>query len=290
MKGETRVLDRVGAADRINLSSEAKFRVGAATVDPVAHEATYNGSPERIQPQNLKVLLALARKRELVVTRDELIDCCWDGRIVGDDVIHRAISTLRQFAARAGGFAIETVPRSGYRLTEASRRRFWPWIAAAAFLFLCIGALLEMRKPDLAPAAKPTAAATTTMAQDERNALRTLDLGAVERLLQAGWDPNAPLDVDRNTALDYLVGNCEWDHGYDRHQMLLIARTLVEKGARMDVRNKFGDTPYSIAKAKRYCGPDHPVTKMLRMYCTEGPTPIGDRCLASYELARRTAR
>ena len=280
------MLDRVATADRIDLGSEAKFRVGSATVDPVAHEAAYNGLTERLQPQNLKVLLALARKRELVVTRDELIDCCWDGRIVGDDVIHRAISTLRQFAARAGGFAIETVPRSGYRLTETRRRQLWPWVAAAAFLFLGVGALLEMRKPGVTQAPKPPRAATTAMAEDERNALRTLDLVTVERLLQAGWDPNAAMDHDRNTALDYLLGDCEWDRGHDRHEMVLVARTLLEKGARIDVRNVFGDTPYSIAKAKRYCGPDHPVTKMLRMYCTQGPTPLGDRCMASYELKR----
>ena len=53
------------------------------------------------------------------------------------------------------------------------------------------------------------------------------------------------------------------------------------------LRNSWGDTPYSIAKAKRYCGPDHPVTQMLRKMCYSGATPLGDRCLASYEIGRR---
>jgi DNA-binding winged helix-turn-helix (wHTH) protein len=270
----------VVVADRIDLSSEHTFRVGSAIVDPIAHEGTYKGFTERLQPQNLKVLLALARKRETVVTREELIECCWDGRIVGDDVIHRAISTLRQFAARAGGFSIETVPRSGYRLTESKRRRHWPWIAGAAVLLLSIGGVLAMNKHGPVPTRAPT------MLAQEQEALKTLSLDAVERLIRAGWDPNASMDHDGNRALHYLVGDCEWDHGHDHHQMVLIARTLLEAGARLDVRNVWGDTPYSIARARRYCGPDHPVTKMLRMYCAQGPKPLGDQCMAAYELQR----
>lgn len=109
---------------RIDLSIETPFRVGAATIDPSSRDATFGENSERLQPQNLKVLIALARHRGLVVTRDQLIDQCWDGRIVGDDVINRSISMLRQFAARSGGFEIETVRRAGYRLVEP--RTKWP--------------------------------------------------------------------------------------------------------------------------------------------------------------------
>jgi DNA-binding winged helix-turn-helix (wHTH) protein/TolB-like protein len=107
----------------IDLAAEKPFRVGGAAVDPISREARFEGGEERLQPQNLKVLIALARQRGEVVTRDQLVDLCWDGRFVGDDVINRAISTLRQFAERAGGFTIETVPRAGYRLVETSRSR-----------------------------------------------------------------------------------------------------------------------------------------------------------------------
>jgi DNA-binding winged helix-turn-helix (wHTH) protein/TolB-like protein len=126
------VLGKAGE-QRIDLSAEDPFRLGGASIDPAAHEAKINGSSERIQPQNLKVLIALARKRGQLVTRDELIGRCWDGRIIGDDVINRAISTLRQFAERAGGFGIETVPRAGYRLVDKSARPKWTlWILGAA--------------------------------------------------------------------------------------------------------------------------------------------------------------
>ena len=94
------------------------FRVGGAMVDPVSRDAKWPGGEERLQPQTLKVLISLFSRKGEVVTRDELVQLCWDGRIVGTDVINRSISLLRHFAERAGGFEIETVPKSGYRLME----------------------------------------------------------------------------------------------------------------------------------------------------------------------------
>jgi DNA-binding winged helix-turn-helix (wHTH) protein/TolB-like protein len=136
----------------IDLSAETPFQLGGASVDPLSREARFGETSERIQPQNLKVLIALVRGKGAVVTRDQLIELCWDGRFVGDDVINRAISTLRQFAERAGGFTIETVPRAGYRLVEerkspARNRRRW-WIAAAVVAAAFIAFLLMIPSGD----------------------------------------------------------------------------------------------------------------------------------------------
>lgn len=84
-----------------------------------------------------------------------------------------------------------------------------------------------------------------------------------------------------------LLNNCEWDRAHDQRKMLLLARTLLDGGAKLDHHNVWGDTPYSIAKAERYCGPDHPVTQMLLTLCYAGGTPVGDRCQATYEMRRR---
>jgi DNA-binding winged helix-turn-helix (wHTH) protein/TolB-like protein/tetratricopeptide (TPR) repeat protein len=134
----------------IDLASEPPFRVGRASIDPVSRDAAFGGATERLQPQNLKVLVALAQRRPTVVTREELIDLCWDGRFVGDDVINRSISLLRQFAERAGGFEIQTVPKSGYRLVEASdwstRQRRW-MIAAAAAIPLALAGIAIFEWP-----------------------------------------------------------------------------------------------------------------------------------------------
>ena len=146
------LLDAVAAAspEAIDLASEPPFHIGRASIDPVSRDATFNGQSERLQPQNLKVLVALARERGRVVTRDQLVDLCWNGRFVGDDVINRAIANLRQFAERAGGFSIETVPRVGYRLCEKSStrwplRRPWALFAIAGLLVLTAGLGLFLR-------------------------------------------------------------------------------------------------------------------------------------------------
>jgi DNA-binding winged helix-turn-helix (wHTH) protein/tetratricopeptide (TPR) repeat protein len=132
-------------ARRIDLVIEPAFQLGGVRIDPSAHEFTTGAIAERMQPQTLKVLIALHDKTGQVVTRDELVDRCWDGRIVGEDVINRCISILRRVAAEAGGFRIETVPRAGYRLVEASiveSRQRTGWMArmaAAALLLLAAG-------------------------------------------------------------------------------------------------------------------------------------------------------
>jgi DNA-binding winged helix-turn-helix (wHTH) protein/tetratricopeptide (TPR) repeat protein len=124
----------------IDLEREPPFGVGGATIDPVSREAKYAGGQERLQPQTLKVLVALTRRRNQVVTRSELVESCWDAKFIGDDVINRSILMLRQFAERAGGFSIETVPKTGYRLIEAdagrkSQSRRWK-VAVVAILLV----------------------------------------------------------------------------------------------------------------------------------------------------------
>lgn len=107
---------------------EPPFRIGGAAIDPETREITIRENRERIQPQPLRVLMLLHQHQGHVVTRDDIIQKCWDRRIVGDDVINRSILILRRLADRAGGFQIETIPKAGYRLVEdgtaASRRRF----------------------------------------------------------------------------------------------------------------------------------------------------------------------
>ena len=73
-----------------------------------------------LEPKVVQVLIALASARPAVVSRDKLIEQCWDGRIVGDDALNRCILALRHLAKEYSPepFAIETVPRVGYSLVE----------------------------------------------------------------------------------------------------------------------------------------------------------------------------
>ena len=120
-------------ARRIDLSIEEAFRLGRVRIDPRAHEISWDGELRRLQPLTMKVLVALHDKSGDVVTRDELVDRCWDGRFVGEDVVNRCISLLRRVAADCHAFQIHTVPRTGYRFAEAAPGRTGStWLSAAA--------------------------------------------------------------------------------------------------------------------------------------------------------------
>lgn len=103
------------------LAHSAPFLVGALEVRPPTREVIGPGGREVIEPRIMQVLVALHDAGGEIVSRDDLIGCCWDGRVVGDDAINRAISRLRRVGETtgAGTFRIETVTKVGYRLTAA---------------------------------------------------------------------------------------------------------------------------------------------------------------------------
>lgn len=102
----------------IRLAREPDFRLGGLTVRPSLCEVEAHGRRRRLEPKVMQVLVALTRADDGVVSRDQLIEACWGGRIVGDDAINRCIGRLRRLAeAFEDAFSIETVVRVGYRLT-----------------------------------------------------------------------------------------------------------------------------------------------------------------------------
>ena len=84
----------VGAKE-IDLAQISAFALGEARVEPAIREISKHGDAEILEPRVVKVLAALAQARGEVVSRDQLIDRCWGGRIVSDDAINSCISKLR---------------------------------------------------------------------------------------------------------------------------------------------------------------------------------------------------
>lgn len=105
-----------GGADRIVLASEPPFRLGALHVTPALRQVSLRRENRTLEPRVMQVLVALAKAKEGIVSRDELIARCWDGRIVGENAINRVISILRALAADTEAFEIETITKVGYRL------------------------------------------------------------------------------------------------------------------------------------------------------------------------------
>lgn len=103
----------------IDLAHEADFWLGAIRVRPSIRQVEAGGEAETLEPRILQVLVALSRRVGQVVSRDDLIATCWDGRVVGEDAINRCISRLRKLGSAHQAFEIETIPRVGYRLAAA---------------------------------------------------------------------------------------------------------------------------------------------------------------------------
>lgn len=108
------------ALKRIDLAEEPEFGLGDMRVLPSERVVVMNGDRRELQPRVMQVLVALARARPGVVSRDKLVELCWEGRIVGDDALNRCILALRHLAQdlTPPPFSIETVPRVGHRLVE----------------------------------------------------------------------------------------------------------------------------------------------------------------------------
>lgn len=103
------------------LAHETPFEMGPVMVYPATRELKAVDRTLILEPRVMQALVALHRIHGSVLSKDDLVIQCWDGRIVGDDAINRVMSRLREAAAQTGNvFRIETITRVGYRLIEGS--------------------------------------------------------------------------------------------------------------------------------------------------------------------------
>jgi DNA-binding winged helix-turn-helix (wHTH) protein/tetratricopeptide (TPR) repeat protein len=104
----------------IDLARCATFRLGEVEVRPSLRQLVRirDGQEEIVEPRIMQVLVTLAQAQGEIVTRDDLIRRCWEGRIVGEDAINRAVSRVRRLpeGIAKGAFHIETLNKVGYRL------------------------------------------------------------------------------------------------------------------------------------------------------------------------------
>lgn len=92
--------------------------LGPLAVDPPSRRISIGARCEMLEPRVMRVLVALGEAEGKVLSRDDLIEQCWDGTIVGDNAINRVISRLRHALADLGGGAVrlETITKVGFRL------------------------------------------------------------------------------------------------------------------------------------------------------------------------------
>ncbi|MBC6982952.1 winged helix-turn-helix domain-containing protein [Caulobacter sp. 17J80-11] len=110
------------ALSAAGLAARSDFTVGSVQISPSRRLVRGPGGETSLEPRAMQVLVVLADAAGDVVTRETLFRLCWGRAVVGEDSLNHAVALVRRAAREAadGQFAIETIPRTGYRFVVAA--------------------------------------------------------------------------------------------------------------------------------------------------------------------------
>ena len=100
-----------------------RFLFGDCTLDPTRRELWRGGEAIHVEPQVFDLLLYLVRNRDQVISKDDMLEAVWGGRIVSESTLSNRINAARRAIGDSGeqqGF-IRTVPRRGLRFVADVR-------------------------------------------------------------------------------------------------------------------------------------------------------------------------
>jgi len=94
-----------------------QFRFGDCVLDPARRELRLGGAVVTVEPQVFDLIAFLVRQRDRVVSRDELIEAIWNGRIVSESTLATRINAARKAIGDDGArqALIKTISRKGVR-------------------------------------------------------------------------------------------------------------------------------------------------------------------------------
>ena len=103
-------------------------------LDPDRRELRSGATAVAVEPQVFDLLVPLIRHREHVVSRDELIESIWGGRIVSESALSTRINAVRGAIGDSGAEQrlIKTLPRKGVRFVGEVREERKPFEASSA--------------------------------------------------------------------------------------------------------------------------------------------------------------
>lgn len=96
---------------------EGSFSFDAIQVNTQTNTLTINGKMTECEPKLFELLIFFCRNSQRALSRDELIEHVWQGRVVSDAAVNRAISQLRKLIEPepTKPIYIVTVSKVGYR-------------------------------------------------------------------------------------------------------------------------------------------------------------------------------
>jgi TolB-like protein/tetratricopeptide (TPR) repeat protein len=185
-------------------SPDLLYRFEDCAVDTDRRELRRGRELVSVEPQVFDLLSHLIRNRERVVSRDDLIEVIWGGRIVSDSALTTRINAVRSAIGDNGHEQrlIKTIPRRGVRF---------------------VGEVHEQQGPD-APATAQTGA-RPTLALPERPSIAVLPFPNMS------GDPEQEYFADGMTEeVITALSRCKW--------LFVIARnsSFTYKGKAVDVR------------------------------------------------------
>jgi DNA-binding winged helix-turn-helix (wHTH) protein/Tfp pilus assembly protein PilF len=102
-----------------DLAVRSDFQIGSLHVSPSRRLVAGPAGSIHLQPLIMQAFLLLLDADGDVVTRDQLFDQCWGGNLVGNESLNRVMARVKRIPADVapGFFEIETIPRTGYRIS-----------------------------------------------------------------------------------------------------------------------------------------------------------------------------
>ena len=234
--------------------SGRRWSFGDCLFDEANWSLTMRGARVRIESKPLEILRELLLRAGNVVSKDELLDSIWGDVTVVEASLPTAVRKLRIALGDGadGRHFIETVSGIGYRFvapveqSEAaplserapvappvSRTRYLALLAAAGGGLILMAIVLVWR---------PARVASTPHIHSEgevKNALRSLDAQAVNRVIADGWDASKTFKAEGSDALSYVIESCEW-RSWPRPP------ENVDGGARLDRSGHSGGSPQRL--------------------------------------------
>jgi len=94
-------------------------------LDEDGRELRRGGNVVAVEPKVFDLLVHLVVNRQRVITKDDLIDAVWSGRIVSDSALATAVNAARVALGDSGGAQrlIRTLPRKGFRFVGEVREQ-----------------------------------------------------------------------------------------------------------------------------------------------------------------------